>query len=65
MIVREQLSSNDLERLVEWFSYRMTMDQRRELMADMPLVYSRLAPGAGAESIVGMVSSALANGGRP
>jgi hypothetical protein len=45
MAATHELGHNDLERLVDWFTYSMPMDQRHRLMADMPLVYARLFPG--------------------
>jgi hypothetical protein len=49
------LDARDTEVLAEWFLYHMTMEQRWALMADHPLVYSRMFPGVPADRIAGAV----------
>ncbi len=51
---------HDMELLVDWFTYRLDIDDRKELMADLPLVYGRLFPGVQADIILAAVDRALA-----
>lgn len=67
--MRYSLSTGDAERLAEWFLHRLSMDQRHELMADMPLVYARVFPTVAPSMIADVVNVALdeqsAKGCRP
>ena len=40
-----RLNARELEQVVDWFLYRVKGDQRVELMADFPTLYSKLFPG--------------------
>lgn len=42
MTARPRPIGYDAERVADWFLFRMGPEQRRELMADMPLVYARM-----------------------
>lgn len=53
------LTISDADRLAAWFLHRMGPEQRRELMADMPLVYGRVFPVVSTATITGHVTDAL------
>lgn len=53
------LSVTQLETVVGWFLHRMGPEQRRQLMAELPLHYRALYPGASASAITGAVQDAL------
>jgi len=56
MAATHELGQNDLERLVEWFTYSMPMDQRHRLMAEMPVLYAKLFPGVRPSAVTAEVA---------
>lgn len=42
----ENLSLDEVARVLDFFLYRMDMDTRRKLMAEMPVQYAKLFPSA-------------------
>lgn len=38
------LNTHDTEVLAEWFMWKLSMEQRHNLIAEMPLIYSRMFP---------------------
>ncbi len=55
-------SFQDMEDVTAFFVRHMTMDQRERLMAERPLVYARLFPGASREVILRAVISSMPQG---
>jgi hypothetical protein len=49
------LGIHDNEVLAEWFLYHLSLEQRHKLMAELPLIYSRLYPDVAAEVLGGYV----------
>lgn len=52
--------TGELEDLVRWFTRRMTPEDRRALMGDLPVHYKLLYPTVSADVIIGNVSARLA-----
>lgn len=55
----ENLNPNEMEGVLNFFLYRMNMDTRRALMAEMPLHYKKLFPKVGPASIIMQVEEAI------
>lgn len=58
MTYRGKLSQHDLETVVDWFMYHLPMEQRTELMADLPQQYAALTgatPEVIAERVLGKI----------
>lgn len=55
----EQLSIRDAEVLAEWFLHNMSMEQRHQLMAELPVIYHHLYPGVPASTIASAVAHAV------
>lgn len=53
------LSPPDAEVVARYFLYHLGQDERRLLMADLPLVYARMYPGVSAEILAGQVSAMI------
>ena len=53
-----ELDRFELETLVRWFTHRMPVEQRRELMAELPQAYKGLFPNVPGSLIAGFVEAA-------
>lgn len=54
------LHAADAEVIARYFLYHLGADERRLLMADLPMVYARMYPGVTTERITGNVASGIA-----
>lgn len=55
----QDLTHNELEMLAGWFTARMPMEQRHELMAELPVLYARLFPGVAPTVVLNEVQRTL------
>lgn len=53
------LGIRDTEELADFLLYHITMEQRDQLMAERPVLYSRLFPGVSPETLAFRVSAAI------
>lgn len=53
------LDIHDTEVLAEWFMYHLSMEQRTELVAELPLIYSRMFPTVPPSRILSFVEAAI------
>jgi hypothetical protein len=53
------LGIRDTEDLAEFLLYHLTMELRGKLMAERPVLYSRLYPGVSPETLAFRVSAAI------
>ncbi len=53
------LDIHDTEMLAEWFVYHLSQDQRRQLAAELPVIYGRLYPTIAPSRIAGFVDDAI------
>jgi len=53
------MTTRDYEVVTDFFRQHMTMDQRRRLMAELPVQYKRMYPGVAPEVITDIVREAL------
>ena len=53
------LGIRDTEDLAEYLLYNLSMELRRKLMAERPVLYSRLYPTVDAETLAFAVSAAI------
>lgn len=51
------LSLPDAEVVARYFLHHLGQDERRLLMAELPLVYARMYPGVSAEILAGQVTA--------
>lgn len=49
----------ETEVLAEWFLNQMPMEQRHQLMAELPVIYHHLYPGVPASTIASAVAHAV------
>lgn len=54
-----KLSAEELEQVVGWFLYRVKGEQRTQLMADLPTLYSKLFPSVDPAIIAAAVERKL------
>ena len=57
--VGKSMGIGDAEELAAWLIQHMTMEQRKLLMSERPLLYSRTFPSVSHETITTVVSDAL------
>jgi hypothetical protein len=55
----KNLGTAELESLADWFLYRMPMQQRHDLMAELPQTYGKIFPGVSGATIAKAVSVRL------
>lgn len=57
----ETIGIREAEEMAEWLVYHMTMEQRRKLMAERPVLYAHWFPEASAIAITDRVRDAIAD----
>jgi len=53
------LDIHETEVLAEWFVYNLSMDQRAQLMAELPVIYGRMCPTVSPSRIASFVDDRI------